>query len=201
MPKVHDSTSRKIPILDIRKWTARMAIAAGFAVALLLLADPRSRPVLVLPGAAACLVGLLLRIWGTGHLVKNKVLATGGPYAHVRHPLYVGTFLVVLGLGLMGGSDWVLFGLLPAAVLVYLAYYAPKKERVESDRLHRRFGEEFERYRTAVRSYFPRFTPYPERQGRFSFGGVIANREYLITIAVLFGMAVIFTKYLYPGIL
>jgi len=142
-------------------------------------------------------LGCLLRIWGTGHLRKNKVLATGGPYAHVRHPLYVGTFLVLVGLGLMAGSDYVLFGLLPAAVLIYLAYYAPKKERVESKRLEKNFGEEFVRYRKAVRGYFPRLTPYPDRKGRFSLEGVMLNREYLITLSVAFGVAVILAKYVW----
>jgi protein-S-isoprenylcysteine O-methyltransferase Ste14 len=184
-----------LPIFDVQKWTIRMLVAAAFAAALLVLATPWRRPWLLLPGVVVAVLGCLIRIWGTGHLRKNKVLATGGPYAHVRHPLYVGTFLVLVGLGLIAGSDYVLFGLLPAAVLIYLIYYAPKKERVESDRLERKFGEEFVSYRKAVRSYFPRLTPYPGRKGRFSFEGVMLNREYLITLSVTFGIAVILAKY------
>jgi protein-S-isoprenylcysteine O-methyltransferase Ste14 len=187
--------SKPIPVFDVRKWTYRMIISAAFAAAVLVLADPRERPSLVAPGAALAALGCLIRLWGTGHLRKNKILATGGPYAHVRHPLYVGTFFVVVGLGLMAGSVYVLYGLLPAALLIYFIYYAPKKERVESDRLERRFGDEFVRYRKAVRSYFPRLTPYPDRQGRFAFEGVLINREYLITIAVAFGVAVILVKF------
>ena len=185
----------KIPIFDVGKWTFRMLIAAAFAAALLVLATPDQRPYLVVPGAILAAIGSLIRIWGTGHLRKNKVLATGGPYAFVRHPLYVGTFFILVGLGLMGGSDWVLFGLLPAAVLVYLVYYAPKKERVESDRLERKFGDEFVRYRKVVMSYFPRLTPYPDHQGRFTWEGVVLNREYLTTLAVVFGAGVIVAKY------
>jgi protein-S-isoprenylcysteine O-methyltransferase Ste14 len=187
--------SKPIPVFDVKKWTYRMIIAAAFAVAVLVLADPRERPSLVAPGVALAALGCLIRIWGTGHLRKNKILATGGPYAFVRHPLYVGTFLIVVGLGLMAGSVYVLYGLLPAALLIYFIYYAPKKERIESDRLERRFGDEFVRYRKAVRSYFPRLTPYPGRQGSFSFEGVMINREYLITIAVAFGVAVILVKF------
>jgi protein-S-isoprenylcysteine O-methyltransferase Ste14 len=187
--------SAPIPIFDVQKWTFRMLIAAAFAVALLVLAKPHERPYLLAPGAILAGLGCLIRIWGTGHLRKNKVLACGGPYAFVRHPLYVGTFFILVGLGLMGGNDWVLLGLLLPAVLIYLFYYAPKKERVESARLEKNFGEEFVAYRKAVKSYFPRLTPYPDRKGRFSWEGVRMNREYLITIAVVFGAAVILVKY------
>jgi protein-S-isoprenylcysteine O-methyltransferase Ste14 len=184
-----------LPIFDVKKWTYRMVIASAFAVAVLVLARPWDHPYLLLPGGILAALGCLLRIWGTGHLRKNKVLATGGPYAHVRHPLYLGTFLVMLGLALMSGSEIVILGLLPVGVLIFLVYYAPKKERRESDRLRRIFGEEFDRYHAAVRGYLPRITPYPHRQGRWSLEGVIANREYLITVSVLFGAVVILLKY------
>ncbi|MHC4469409.1 MAG: methyltransferase family protein [Planctomycetota bacterium] len=191
-------TERPIPIFDVKKWTGRMLVAALFAAALLYLAEP-VRPAFLGAGTAVASLGLLIRIWGVGHLHKNKELATGGPYAFVRHPLYVGTFCVMVGLGLMAETPWVLYGLLPVGVVVFLVYYAPKKERVESARLAKRFGEDFERYRSAVRGYIPRVTPYPHRQGRWQLDGIFENREYLITVSVLFGFAVIYAKYLYLG--
>jgi hypothetical protein len=36
-------------------------------------------------------VSCWLRIWASGHLVKNKVLTVTGPYAYVKNPLYIGT--------------------------------------------------------------------------------------------------------------
>ncbi len=188
-----------LPIFDVRKWTLRMAVAAAFAAAVLVFARPWDRPLLIVPGAVLAALGCALRIWGTGHLAKNKVLATGGPYAFVRHPLYLGTLLVVVGLGLAAGGPVVLYGLLPAALVVYFLYYAPKKEKVESDRLRRRFGEEFDRYRAAVRGYVPRLTPYPGRRGRWSLAGVRANREYLIALSVALGLAVILLRYRLHG--
>lgn len=177
-----------------------MLIAVLFGVACLLLANPREFPFLVAPGGGVVLLGVLIRIWGTGHLKKNKVLATGGPYAHVRHPLYVGTFLIMFGFGMLSGSQAVLLGLLPIALVVFFVYYAPKKERVESDRLRRKFGEEFEKYRAAVWGYFPRIRPYAGRQGRFAWAGVKENREYLITFAVGVGVAVILVRYFFPDL-
>lgn len=172
-----------------------MVVAAAFAVAVLLLAKPWRRPYLLVPGGVLLFFGCVIRIWGTGHLRKNKILASGGPYAYVRHPLYVGTLLIMAGFALMAGSDIVLFVLFPAALLVFLVYYAPKKERIESGRLERRFGEEFTKYRKAVHGFIPRLTPYPGRQGRFHFEGVLLNREYLITLSVACGVAVILTRY------
>jgi len=188
-------TSERIPIFDVRKWTVRMLIAAAFGAAVLTLADPGQRPYLLGPGIALALCGCAVRLWGTGHLHKNKILATGGPYAFVRHPLYVGTFLVILGLGLMSGQDIALYALLPVALLVFFIYYAPKKERVESDRLRRRFGDDFDRYQAAVWGYVPKPFPYEHRQGRFAWAGVRENREYFITLAVVFGIAVILAKF------
>jgi protein-S-isoprenylcysteine O-methyltransferase Ste14 len=186
-----------IPIFDVKKWTGRMLIASAFAVAALVLADPRQYPYLMIPGLCCIALGQFVRLWGTGHLHKNKVLATGGPYSFVRHPLYVGTFLIIVGLALLSGS-WVVFGiLLPVGVLVFLFYYAPRKERRESLRLHKAFGEKFDNYHAAVPGFIPRLTPYQDREGRFAFDGIIENREYLITIALVFGVTVIVLKYFF----
>ncbi len=68
---------------------------------------------------------------------------------------------------------------------------------LESLRLHKAFGEPFDRYHAAVPGFIPRLTPYKDRQGRFAFDGIIENREYLITIALTFGVAVILLKYFY----
>ena len=43
------------------------------------------------------IAGALLRGWGAGHLVKNDALTTTGPYAYLRHPLYLGTILIGTG--------------------------------------------------------------------------------------------------------
>jgi protein-S-isoprenylcysteine O-methyltransferase Ste14 len=201
-PMTEGRPTPPIPLFDVKKWTYRMLIASGFAVALLVFADPGKHEKLLIPGIVSIAFGQFIRLWGTGHLHKNKVLATGGPYSFVRHPLYVGTFFIMLGLALISGSRIVLYGLLPVGLLVFFIYYAPKKERVESDRLQRKFGETFDRYKAAVHGYFPpRLTPYPDRQGRFAFAGIVENREYLIALAVAFGVAVILVKYFFPDLI
>ena len=54
-------------------------------------------------GSALALLGIAVRVWGCGHLQKNRLVVTSGPYAHVQHPLYLGTFLIALGAVLAAG--------------------------------------------------------------------------------------------------
>src|SRR5580698_9130912 len=48
-------------------------------------------------GIGYILAGLLIRLWSNGYAIKNDKLTTSGPYAFVRNPLYLGTFLIAIG--------------------------------------------------------------------------------------------------------
>ena len=48
-------------------------------------------------GAVVACSGTAVRLWASGHIKKNKVLANDGPYQYVRHPLYVGNILLGCG--------------------------------------------------------------------------------------------------------
>ena len=105
------------------------------------------------------IAGALLRGWGAGHLVKNDALTTTGPYAYLRHPLYLGTILIGTGFAIAVG------GFLSALALLafwpwFAWHYFPRKEEVESSRLASRYGERFDRYRTAVPALWPRWTAW-----------------------------------------
>ena len=107
------------------------------------------------------LVGAALRSWGAGHLVKNDDLTTTGPYAHLRHPLYLGTILIGTGFAIaLGGA----IGLVVVAVLwPWFAFsYFPRKERAESERLEARYGDRFAAYRASVPALRPRLRPWAE---------------------------------------
>ena len=71
-------------------------------------------------GFPASLLGLALRAWAAGHLMKDKKLAVSGPYSFTRNPLYLGTLTAALGLAI--ASDSLGLGILFAAVfaVVYL---------------------------------------------------------------------------------
>src|SRR5689334_9344828 len=60
---------------------------------LALLATARPQPSLFAFGLALAVLAEAWRIWAAGTIHKVEELTTGGPYAHVRHPLYVGSFV------------------------------------------------------------------------------------------------------------
>ncbi len=110
-------------------------------------------------GVPPIVAGVALRSFAAGHLVKNDALATTGPYAHLRHPLYLGTLMVATGFALLVG------GLLSLVVLAavwpwFALQYFPRKDRVECARLAALHGEVFERYRAAVPALWPRLRPW-----------------------------------------
>ncbi|MDQ3813438.1 MAG: isoprenylcysteine carboxylmethyltransferase family protein, partial [Armatimonadota bacterium] len=135
------------------RWRLRLTGLGGLA--LYLMAWQWGQPEMArwsLPlGAAIVTAGMLLRMWAVGWLCKNQILVTGGPYALIRNPLYLGTLLITIGQSFMSA--------VPLALIVFpalwLAVYWPTI-RGEEDYLATRFGAEFEAYRARVPLLLPR---------------------------------------------
>jgi protein-S-isoprenylcysteine O-methyltransferase Ste14 len=72
-------------------------VPAGYVLAVLFLVLARPEPHSMVIGLAVAAVGELIRLWAAGHIEKTLTLATGGPYAHTRNPLYVGSSVLALG--------------------------------------------------------------------------------------------------------
>jgi protein-S-isoprenylcysteine O-methyltransferase Ste14 len=182
-----------------KKPTWRRLIVYAFAAAVLALADPKAlswQPWNLVAGGGLCLFGEFWRIWGCGHLRKNKAVITSGPYAHVRNPLYLGTLLILFGFLLAAGHPIVVYGLLPFALIAFATYYVPKKERVESERLRKRFGAEFDVYHAAVPGYLPRLTAWPQaKQDVMSWPLVAENSEWETCALILCGFGVLLARY------
>jgi len=133
----------------------QVRLRAGWILApvFFLLADPtRYR---LIAGAAVAVLGAMLRAWAAGTIRKNSELATTGPYAHCRNPLYFGTFMVGIGLVLASGS--LLFFL---TFLGFFAFVYGKTMRAEEAYLERVFGDAFRRYAAEVPLFAPRLRPY-----------------------------------------
>ncbi|MCA1606914.1 MAG: isoprenylcysteine carboxylmethyltransferase family protein, partial [Acidobacteria bacterium] len=86
----------------------------------------------------------------TARLIEGHKLATGGPYAYVRHPIYTG----MLGMLVANGLAFSYWLPLLAALLVF---FIGTIIRVSSeDRLLREaFGEQFETYARRVPAFLP----------------------------------------------
>ncbi len=134
-------------------------------------------------GSAVAALGIGLRVWACGHLRKNRELVTSGPYAHVQHPLYLGTFLITAGAIIAGGSPrmpglliWAAGG--PIFLVAFFAYYLPRKMRVEGSRLAGRFPDDFVRFSRAVPAFVPTVRRYPlAARQRWSAATFRANHE------------------------
>jgi protein-S-isoprenylcysteine O-methyltransferase Ste14 len=150
----------------VQKWRVPSGIA--LAAAFVLLADPV--PPTLLLGLPFCLLGLGLRAWAAGHLRKDEALTTGGPYAFVRNPLYLGSLTAALGCVIAAARAEI--ALLAGAY--FLLVYLPVVEQ-EEQHLRELFPE-YEDYARRVRAFLPTL---PERMPpeAFSFRQYAKNRE------------------------
>jgi len=169
-------------------------VPLGFLCAALFILFAKPRPVTLALGAPVSLVGLLLRAWASGHLRKNDALATTGPYAHTRNPLYLGSFIMGLGFTIASGRWWlgVLF------VALFLGIYLPVM-RVESATLSKLFGKSFEAYAAAVPMFVPRVTRYRAEQAGQAFDQklYLRYREYRAALGLLFAWGLLVFKAYY----
>lgn len=152
----------------------------------------RPTPTTLIAGALFASLGALLRAWASGTIRKNNVLTTGGPYAHTRNPLYLGSFLVGLGLVVASGS-LVLFVVL---VGFFGFVYLPTM-RAEEKRLEELFGESFRYYAARVPLFVPRLRPYqpPEpHPTRFRMSRYLQHKEYEFALGVLAGFLALVAK-------
>jgi protein-S-isoprenylcysteine O-methyltransferase Ste14 len=153
----------------------------ALAIAAFLLARPTATSFLL--GSLLVAAGAALRFWGAGYLVKNERLSVGGPYAHLRHPLYAGTLCLAVGFGVIAGG-WALVLVLGCFLPLFFLYYFPYKERVESARLERRHGSAYAEYHRAVPALLPSrvgFRPaqaFPPARERWSLARLRENDEH-----------------------
>ena len=173
----------------------RWRVPLGFACAALFFLLSRPRPLTLIVGVAVALPGLALRTWATGYLRKNDALATAGPYAYTRNPLYLGSFLIGLGFTIAAGR--VILGLVFAAFFVGI--YVPVM-RVESATLEELFGEKYRRYAQSVPTFFPRLSPYKnETTGTSKFDSMLYRRyrEYRASLGLVAAWVLLALKALY----
>lgn len=107
-------------------------------------------------GFVSLFTGIVIRISARGyktHWLKNhNTLVRSGPYALVRNPMYLGSFLIGLGLVIALATIW----MIPAYVLFYVLWYWPQIHR-ERNHLIIKFGQDYLDYENTVPCFFPRF--------------------------------------------
>ncbi|MBI3934210.1 MAG: isoprenylcysteine carboxylmethyltransferase family protein [Acidobacteria bacterium] len=176
---------------------SRVRVPSGFALAAMYLFFAQPTPARLATGVLVALAGLAVRAASAGHVQKNRRLATGGPYAYTRNPLYLGSVVAATGFAIAGGRWW--FCLLLA--LFFAAVYFPVM-RSEQAHLTVLFGEEYAAYARAVPLLLPRWTPWraPHAQPvRFDVRLYRNNREYEALLAFVVIVLLLWSKMLWWG--
>jgi protein-S-isoprenylcysteine O-methyltransferase Ste14 len=169
-------------------WWEKYRVRLGFAFAIVFVwrGQPKHLIFLIL-GLGIAAIGIVLRQWAAGCVKKMNTLATGGPYAFVRHPLYLGSFLAGFGLILTTSSFalslaspnlertllfWVLFFLFIEWV------YKPKIAK-EEELLHQKFQNSFKTYVETVPALFPKKIQWSKLDFKtFQWSVWKKNKEY-----------------------
>ena len=140
------------------------------------------------------LLGLFFRIMVVGYTPQNTsgrntreqiadVLNTTGWYSVVRHPLYLGNFLMGLGISLFTFDWW-----MPLIYSLSFALYYERIMLAEEDYLREKFGEDFEKWSAVTPGFFPAFSKWDGPLLKFSFKNIL-RREY----SSLFALVLCFT--------
>ena len=174
----------------------RWRVRIGYPVAVLywILAKPTHHWIAM--GAAIAGFGLLIRAIAAGYLRKDRELATSGPYARTRNPLYLGSAFLAAGFAIAGHSWWA-----GGLIAIYFAVFYSAVMRNEAEDLHARFGTVFDEYASKVPLFLPHFfgsgyatAPYAKPEQVFSGELYRRNREYKALIGTIAAFAVVWLR-------
>src|SRR5262245_28490603 len=167
------------------QFLARFRVALGwlFAPLVLILANPSRESIVV--GTIVGLAGEGIRFWAAGHLNKSREITSSGPYRYFAHPLYVGSSVIGLGLGIAAANPIAL-----VLIVVYLGMTLRAAVKTEEALLRRAFGDQYDLYLQQR---------VVNRTRRFSAAQVIANREYRAVAGLMVAMLLLALKATYNG--
>ena len=170
---------------------ARLRVPLHFLLAAVLFWLARPTTTLLAAGAGLVALGLLVRGWAAGHLRRELPLTVSGPYAHLRHPLYLGSAFILAGFALAGAE--------PIFAIVVLGYFlivfVPVMRREEQER---RAGaaDLYAAYAAQVPALWPRLRP-AQLEGaanRFDWQQYSRNREWRAGAGCVLLLALLYAK-------
>jgi protein-S-isoprenylcysteine O-methyltransferase Ste14 len=135
----------------------------------------KANDIYFLCGVFFIILGLSIRFWASGYIMKSRVLATSGPYAYTRNPLYLGNFILGFGIAAISGSLWLVFYYFLAFLILYVGTIKEEQASLEA-----KFGSSYRDYTASVPMFFPSLKPY-ERSDKsgFSLKQSFKNGEFI----------------------
>jgi len=157
-------------------------------ILLIIFAHPSRLSLIV--GFIIAIPGELLRIWAVGYagaatrtrsMGVARQLVTTGPYAYVRNPLYLGNFILSLGICIISGVYW----MIPFFLVGYIFQYLPIILSEEAH-LRKECGKTYNEYYADVPRFIPRIRPYANRSEHdFSLRRAIKSEKRTFVASVL----------------
>ncbi len=156
-----------------KRISRRIRVPLGFLFVIVYFWLARPTPKFLFASLLLVAPGILLRSYASGYVKKNAELATTGPYAHTRNPLYLGSMLIAFGFALAARSVWVA----AALAILFLAIYWPVIS-AEEEYLRAHFPE-YSEYARRVPRLLPRLrVGDSDTRGQFSWGLYRKHGEY-----------------------
>ncbi len=176
--------------MEIKKLFQKIRVLLSFIVGAIFLIFSRPDEIHFMVGVPIALLGVLLRIWASGHIVKSKKLTKSGPYKYTRNPLYLGSFFIGLGISIQCGR--IIFPIL--LLILFLFIYIPVMKR-EEEEMEMVFGRDYLEYKKLVSFFIPIPNKKIEDKGKFNIDQVIKNREYKGVIGFILVELILMVKF------
>ena len=179
--------------LNLARWVFKMRGGLWTLLFLMILFMTRhTDPEIILLSLVIILAGQLWRCWAAGTItlyrgetVKAEVLATSGPYALMRNPLYFGNFLIGLGWSIISGQTALIL-FLTSFIILYVLIIIPYEENF----LLSKFGHDYEKYCERVGMFFPKKFPVENLIGKFDVD-ILSRSEVHTMLTTLTGTSII----------
>ena len=132
------------------------------------------------------LLGLATRMYASGFVLKNKELSTTGPYAFMRHPLYTGNIMILIGLCLINGFFWSF-----VTAFIFLWFYYPTAIEYEDRKLKSLFPDTWSEWASITPALMPKMDLNGKIFSRLDLRSwslkksLVANYEPVIVVYVL----------------
>jgi protein-S-isoprenylcysteine O-methyltransferase Ste14 len=159
---------------------ARWRVTLGFVFGAFVLGLAQPTWTSLAWGSAIALIGEAIRLWSAGHLEKSREVTRSGPYAWMRHPLYLGSSIIAAGLAVASSSVTA-----AALIALYVGTFIPAAIRAEETHLRDKFGSDYDAYADRRAAPMPR---------AFSLSRAFGNREHHTIAGVLLGLALLAIK-------
>lgn len=181
-------------MLSWSRIATRVRVPLGFLFALAYMWFAHPEWIAIAVGSALIVVGVGIRAVASGHIRKNAQLATTGPYAYTRNPLYLGSLMMAGGFIIAARNVWI--GV--AACGLFFAVYLPVI--FAEEKYLRSAFPEYADYAHHVPRLLPRPTPYRATADgglpQFSRELYLRHREYNSILGSLLVLTALILKLL-----